>query len=739
MRILFWIALYFLIFGSFVVSRNVKNLLDDLSEEFIFFSDPDIQDDNSDQKKDMSSSMHVTDKSSLIAPATLATSTFRDLYVHTLKPHLKEIPLREMTRTALINSFFGWPLWTKQTPMFYNRQLLKTIRAKRGRFYKKKLHLRRNGSSKAKPFNDKYLFFVPYQGLSNQFLQLAKAAVLAKELQRTLIVPPMILSQHQVGEDGSFQKLFLEMFGITPMLPWSFFYSLSQWESEVDMIPLTDSLLRSLLYTSSKNFKNFVIYNENSFNGIHSRLVYGPDGNILPDFKKYEWQRKKVVELYPDYKIPIELQCFGKWNSKERLGEASQYFFESFSLDPTFAKIPETKEGHNPIQFQVLFDHLQTLQDRQFIAVANLQHVNFKSSVNEFLRRAEYSDWIISLAMKINSSKSGASRPYLAMHWRAGDWEAACKKGKYKKNEQCFPTLSEVDLKIASLRESFLGGDTAALNLNSTQLHSSSHLSATNLLNSEQLSLADNMLVKLATNEENQDVLNHFASRGYLIGAIEKLLPFLKNEYEALLQEFLSYESLSDLLKADGRLFSLLVDGIIAKSILYYPVAYEKEPALYENIYQLMRSTFITNRERSLKIGWQKTFKSMHPFANWSILCADDNSPFDRQFSRYFPRYFKRELDFDEDPLTNSIEGDNRHSACDSFNGPPPIQFDPFLITISPFLQPMLDSVTLGLSDVFLGNIYSTFSKSVVFQRHQILSKIESQNVTYRVPITHYF
>ena len=104
----------------------------------------------------------------------------------------------------------------------------KTTNSLHGKYFKQP----HNGQGSFKEIYDrpqrefsKFLIYLPYQGTSNQQIQLARAVMLAKELDRILIVPPMVASDHDTFIT---QKFNLDVL----TADWETFYDFSDWPLE---------------------------------------------------------------------------------------------------------------------------------------------------------------------------------------------------------------------------------------------------------------------------------------------------------------------------------------------------------------------------------------------------------------------------------------------------------------------------------------------------------------------------
>ncbi|KAG0203095.1 hypothetical protein BGX28_004526 [Mortierella sp. GBA30] len=88
--------------------------------------------------------------------------------------------------------------------------------------------------------NIKYLSYLPFGGLTNQFISLEVAAVAARKLNRTLIIPPIISNSHDHDNAHQRWSQFFDLPGFTrltgiPVLEWETVRQLSHVQKQVGM------------------------------------------------------------------------------------------------------------------------------------------------------------------------------------------------------------------------------------------------------------------------------------------------------------------------------------------------------------------------------------------------------------------------------------------------------------------------------------------------------------------------
>ena len=738
--------------------------------------DPDYQDYKNGLREDTQS--HRKRQLNNKGKINFQGKSFRDLYFDHVRIDLKSKSLSELAQDWLLNDFLQWPCWLKQIPLLFDKQLLEGIRNKQDAALRKRAALYAKRSLKlfktqshSSSF-EKFFLYVPYQGLSNQFIQLSKAAVLASSLKRTLIVPPMIVSHHQVdNEDNMDGREFFKHLGLTPMLPWSTMYNLTAWNSKVSMIPLSDALITSLLTRNSKSKMPPIRALNNCFedNLMVSPLGYG--GSYVKGIPRFLKQQRYIFSK-PENKFILPLLTYGKWDSVEALGSTSDYFFKAFNLSPQFDTLPGVHaHGHHPIPYRALFDYMKlNMAHNRIIAVSNLQHVHFRGAENKFLKSAKYSDFMLGFTFHahrqmmeqnpFDSSRTDyVNAPYLGMHWRGGDWKGACRSGSYKKSNRCYPSEDIILSKIADLKSVFLNQTTK--------------------ITDEFPRVIVPLDTKVCTNEDDGLQMFQFAKNGFLLSKsnMTGLLAMLDKVFSKTLFQLFSNATLQEaLLKAwkekrstfEGATntvepiqpqltdaqsnmdylmgvlhlgimgnYAWIHEDLVSKS--NWPITTDENgsPKLiegstfYERLYMNLRQLFHLHGHSIKDYRWRSLLRSVFLIGQLDEICEAKDSIFEHSYTPYMPAYgrlhskksLQTNFQFPE-PALEHVDIGIVQSPCDLIDFPS-LLIDPLIATLYPFILPMLDTVTMSFSDIFLGNVYSTFSKSACLHRNIMLSEID--------------
>lgn len=237
--------------------------------------------------------------------------------------------------------------------------------------------------------NEKYLLYLPYEGFTNQLYSLLRAMFLAKQLNRTLLVPPIYSSVHDTLKGATLD-------------------------------------LRLVL--------NFTSFQSNA--------------NICCNLKFLD---KKMIPWLKRYLVDPDAGCFsyGKWSQFYNLGVPAVSFLSDYDLHDTarldWHRLP-TKNDRNSTY---LVGTLKARAEANLVCVANLQHLQFGKQIEEYWKWLKFSDNVVKTAMDILDYHGVQPDEYAAVHWRRGDFAWACQNKVWK---HCWPeldTLKEVILRIS--------------------------------------------------------------------------------------------------------------------------------------------------------------------------------------------------------------------------------------------------------------------------------------------------
>lgn len=235
----------------------------------------------------------------------------------------------------------------------------------------------------------KYLIYLPYEGASNQFYCLIRALYLARQLSRTLLIPPLMPSRHD-----SIRGSYLD------------------WRHIIDF---------SSIDTNSAIACNYKF--------ISSKMI------------------PQIKEMLKEN----DAHCFtyGRWRHFYVLGLTACLFAKDFDLtDDIFLdyhELPLQSDRNSTYLLQVFSGRSEV----PLLCAANLQHLGFGNFMNTYLHNVMFSEKVVRSAWDLLHHVGIRNGRFGAVHWRRGDFALACKN---KPLEHCWPDeeqLRSLILKVA--------------------------------------------------------------------------------------------------------------------------------------------------------------------------------------------------------------------------------------------------------------------------------------------------
>jgi hypothetical protein len=248
--------------------------------------------------------------------------------------------------------------------------------------------------------NEQYFTYLPYEGMSNQYYCLIRGLFVAKKLNRTLLIPPLLNSKHDSLKNAS--------------LDW-----------------------RLLV--------NFTAIDENP--------------NI---FCKYKFINPGMIGDLRKLFRAHGSRCFtyGRWKHLFVLGNPANDFIKRFKLQKS-ARL-DWNEFPNPEHRDALhmIDLLNNRTRTNLLCAANLVHLRFGNKVEIYWKLIQPSDYVMKTAVSYLGSTGLIGKRYAAIHWRRGDFSWACDN---KIKEHCWPTVNDLKAHISRINirtgiEAFLIG-----------------------------------------------------------------------------------------------------------------------------------------------------------------------------------------------------------------------------------------------------------------------------------------
>lgn len=238
------------------------------------------------------------------------------------------------------------------------------------------------------PDKEKYLIYFPYEGLGNQRMCLLRALYTARQLNRTLLIPPLMASLH-----NKINYLWID---------WRQMFDFSQF--------LVDETVKT------------------SFKFISHRMIR----NV-----------RKLLESKGS-------ECFthGKYKEFKDLSYVSRQFLFQFGLSWRGKYEWHNITGVQSEKASYMINYFEKKRDVPMICATNFQYVSFGTQMSEYWNKLLPSKNIVLAAWNFMSAHGITNEKYAAIHWRRGDFEWYC---RYKEFPSCWPSLEDLKAKILKI------------------------------------------------------------------------------------------------------------------------------------------------------------------------------------------------------------------------------------------------------------------------------------------------
>ncbi|GJJ69082.1 hypothetical protein EMPS_01428 [Entomortierella parvispora] len=263
--------------------------------------------------------------------------------------------------------------------------------------FTKALEKKLSTTARTKARGTRYLTYLPYAGITNQFYGMLRALEVADALGRTLILPPITASSHDKSKQNQ---------------PWSRFLDLDRFRS----------------LTGAK----VIEYHE----------------LLLSEGQHHE----DTIQEY--HLLQCKITCgFG---SKRTIDFTAKGFLKQWHLQESL--VPLQTVAKDDSSFESIVAALQPFKDDPYLCLSNTykiaikdktewerfgQHLYFTTELEQFVQQFLVANRLASTAA------SGFIQPYLAIHARRGDFAKYC-EGNFpgRKMIHCLPSTSQFEARI---------------------------------------------------------------------------------------------------------------------------------------------------------------------------------------------------------------------------------------------------------------------------------------------------
>ncbi|KAF9374546.1 hypothetical protein CPC16_001225 [Podila verticillata] len=266
----------------------------------------------------------------------------------------------------------------------------------------------------------RYLSYMPYAGLTNQFMALEKAAYLAKRLNRTLVIPPIISNSHDTHNTNQ---------------RWSDFFDLEQF-TELSGIPAVEwSDLRPLSQEQAYIGRQKAELKERSYDlwdalveDLPCQIVYGFGGSEALHNTELTFARQFLFR--PRFVAPPARDPKTVVYDRATIGVKDNSNMEDIVTIDDLVDRYTAHEDKEPILF---LSHSFKLKDpigpRSWEQAG--QHLHFRRKVNEYAARL----------LRHRIPELGLQGRYIAIHIRRGDIWQKCRTADADAMMRCVTPL----------------------------------------------------------------------------------------------------------------------------------------------------------------------------------------------------------------------------------------------------------------------------------------------------------
>ncbi|KAF9311085.1 hypothetical protein BG003_007807 [Podila horticola] len=269
----------------------------------------------------------------------------------------------------------------------------------------------------------RYLSYMPYAGLTNQFMAMEKAAYLAKRLNRTLVIPPIITSSHDAHNSNQRWSDFFDLAQFTdlsgiPVVEWHDLRPLSQ---EQAYIGRQKAQLKKQPYelwdALAEDLPCQIVYGLGGSEPLHNtELTFARQFMFRPQFVDPPARDPRTV-VYDREAIGI------KDNSNMQDIVTVDDLVDRYSLTKGNREEPMLFLSHtfklrDPIDKKRSWEHAG-------------QHLHFRREVNEYAARL----------LRHRIPELGSQGRYIAIHLRRGDIWQKCREADADAMMRCVTPL----------------------------------------------------------------------------------------------------------------------------------------------------------------------------------------------------------------------------------------------------------------------------------------------------------
>ncbi|KAF9433251.1 hypothetical protein BGZ76_009694 [Entomortierella beljakovae] len=266
--------------------------------------------------------------------------------------------------------------------------------------------------------NVKYLSYMPYAGLTNQYMALESAAYLAIQLNRTLIIPPIITNSHDIYNSNQRWSDFFDF----PKFKRLTGADMVEWD---DLRPLTPEQKEVGRRQASRGSKSYTLWNSLAEN-LTCQVIYGFGDTERLHTTELTFSRQFLFQ--PQFERPPPRKEHTKIFDRLRIGAK-----DNTNLDDVVT-MDDLKDRYLDSDKQILhLSHTFKLKDplgRRSWQVAG-RHFYFLPKVTDYAKKL----------INYRAPETKVTGKYIAIHLRRGDIWQKCRSMSEEKKMDCIPPL----------------------------------------------------------------------------------------------------------------------------------------------------------------------------------------------------------------------------------------------------------------------------------------------------------
>lgn len=246
-----------------------------------------------------------------------------------------------------------------------------------------------SNEDKLSPETEKYLIYLPYEGLGNQRMCLLRALYAARHLNRTLLIPPLMSSVHNK------RNLLID---------WRVLFDFSQFSSNETITV--------------------------SFKFIGHRMIR----NV-----------RKLLESKG-------AECFthGRYAGFKDLSFASRQFLYHFGLSWRGRYEWHNVTGLQTEKASYMMEYFEKKREAPLLCATSFQYISFGTEMSEYWDKLLPSKNLVVAAWNFMCMHGIANTRYAAIHWRRGDFKFYCRN---KELSSCWPDVEDLKARILKINE----------------------------------------------------------------------------------------------------------------------------------------------------------------------------------------------------------------------------------------------------------------------------------------------